>query len=84
MNPQSGEPRWQFATRGRVDSSPVVVGERVYLGSADGRLYGLELATGKKLWEYEAGGSFVASPAVAAGKLVIANQDGTVYCFGKK
>ncbi|MFO0899045.1 MAG: PQQ-binding-like beta-propeller repeat protein [Pirellulales bacterium] len=84
LKPQDGERLWQFATKGRVDSSPVVVGERVYVGSADGRLYGLELATGKKLWEYEAGGSFVASPAVASGKLVIANQDGTVYCFGKK
>jgi outer membrane protein assembly factor BamB len=34
-----GHELWKFSTRGRVDSSPVIVGERVFVGSADGRLY---------------------------------------------
>jgi outer membrane protein assembly factor BamB len=81
---QTGELAWTFATRGRVDSSPVVVGERVFIGSADGRLYALSLESGEELWHYETGGGFTGAPAVAAGRLVIANDDGTVYCFGGK
>ncbi len=83
-NVADGSTAWSFATRGRVDSCPVVVGQRVFVGSADGRLYGLDLKSGEKVWSYEAGGQFVASPAVAAGRLVIGNTDGTLYCFGEK
>jgi len=52
-----------------VDSSPVIAGERVYVGSSDGHFYGLELASGKKLWEFEAGSPLSASPAIAAGRI---------------
>jgi outer membrane protein assembly factor BamB len=79
-----GTSAWSFATRGRVDSCPVVVGSRVFVGSADGRLYALDVKTGENVWTYEAGGQFAASPAVAAGRLVIGNHDGTLYCFGGK
>ncbi|MGD9646336.1 MAG: PQQ-binding-like beta-propeller repeat protein, partial [Pirellulales bacterium] len=84
LDPATGEPRWTFPTKSRVDSSPVVVGQRVFVGGADGRLYALDLRTGEKVWEYEAGGGFNASPAVAAGRLVIGNEDGALLCFGSK
>ena len=70
--------------RARVDSCPVVVGERVFVAAYDGRLYALDRKTGEKMWSYEAGGRFDASPAVAAGRLVIGNKDGTLYCFGEE
>jgi outer membrane protein assembly factor BamB len=78
----TGQEHWQFATKGRVDSSPVVVGGRVFVGSADGNLYEVELATGKELWRFEAGGAISASPAVGEGCLVIGTEEGTLYCFG--
>jgi len=65
-----------------VDSSPVVAGGRVYIGSSDGRLYVLDSASGKKLWEFEIGADVTASPAVAGGRLVIGAQDGKLYVFG--
>jgi outer membrane protein assembly factor BamB len=78
----TGKSAWTFATRARVDSSPVVADGRVYIGSSDGRLYVLDSATGKKLWEFDAGAGLTASPAVAAGKVVIGAQDGRIYAFG--
>jgi outer membrane protein assembly factor BamB len=48
----------------------------------DGRVYGLDLASGKKVWEYEAASPVTSSPAVAKGKVVAATADGQVICFG--
>jgi outer membrane protein assembly factor BamB len=61
----------------------VIVGSRVFAAAADGRLYALELQTGKLLWEHQAAGGFAGSPAVAANRLVIASDQGVVYCFGR-
>ena len=84
LNPANGEPVWEYAAKRRIDSSPVVVGDRVFFGAGDGRLYCVGLARGNLLWSHEAGGSFTGSPAVAEGHLVIANDDGVVYCFGER
>ena len=75
---------WTFATRGQVDSSPVVCGDKVLVGSNDGRLYMVSLKTGKRLWDYETDDAITASPAVAGGQVIIGSEDGTVYCFGTK
>ena len=80
----TGETLWTFSARQRIDSSPVIVGDRVFFGVADGRLYAVQLSTGEQLWEYEAGGGFAGSAAVAEQRLVIASDDGIVYCFGKR
>jgi outer membrane protein assembly factor BamB len=75
---------WSFATRGKVDSSPVVCGNKVIVGSDDGRLYLVSLDKGKELWSYEIGQAIESSPAVARAKVVIGADDGNVYCFGGK
>ena len=83
FDPATGKVIWSVPTKQRVDSSPVIVGSRVYVAAADGRLAALDLKTGEVRWQFEAGDGFTGSPAVAAGRLVIANDDGVVYCFGK-
>jgi outer membrane protein assembly factor BamB len=79
-----GKVLWAYPTHGRIDSSPVIVGDRVFFGSADGRIYALDRTSGKKVWEYEAGGSFSGGAAVASSRLLIASDDGIVYCLGAK
>jgi len=69
-------------TDGKADSSPVVAGNHVYCGSHDGRLYVLELDSGKELQRIQLDGPVDASPAVSNGQLVIGTTKGTVYCFG--
>ena len=54
----------------------------MYIGSNDGRLYVLDLATGRKVTEWQAGAPLSASPAIAGGRLVIGAQDGRIYCLG--
>jgi outer membrane protein assembly factor BamB len=78
----TGKGAWTFATKARVDSSPAIAGGRVYIGSADGRLYGLNAKSGQKEWEFETGSGITGSPAIASGRMVIGTVDGRVYCFG--
>lgn len=79
---ESGALRWEFACGGRIDSSPVISGARVYFGSGDGIVHGLELATGREVWRFETGSAVSASPAIGEGCLVIGTEDGALYCLG--
>lgn len=95
----SGGKVWSFATPGRVDSSAVVAGGRVFVGTLGGRvragdggadivrpggLLVLDLAKGTELKRYDLDGNVQASPAVVERSLVIGTMKGTVYCFGEK
>lgn len=81
LGPATGEQKWQFVTKGEVDSSPVVVGQCVFVGSRDGNVYALRVADGTEAWRYETGSPISASPAVGEGCLVIGSEDGLLYCF---
>ena len=84
LDPKNGKVLWIFAVRGRVESSPVIAGDSVFLASKRGVIHRLDIATGEELWKYEAGGDFQAAFAIADGRIVIGNTDGTLYCFGAK
>ena len=84
LNSQTGEPLWTYPAKSRVDSSPVIVGERVFFGTVGGELVGLHLNSGEKVWEFVVGAAMIASPSVVDGKLVIGADDGRIYCFGEK
>ncbi|GIX04797.1 MAG: hypothetical protein KatS3mg114_0666 [Planctomycetaceae bacterium] len=82
----TGQRRWIFPTRGRVDSSPAISGQSVFVGSQDGNLYRLELHTGRELWKYQLGKPISAGPAIGEGVLVIGSEarEGKLYCFGTR
>ena len=84
LNSQTGEPLWTYPAKSRVDSSPVIVGERAFFGTVGGELVALNLNSGEKVWEFVVGAAIIASPSVVDGKLVIGADDGRIYCFGKK
>lgn len=89
LDRKTGKEVWQYATGRKVDSSPVVDGDRVFVGSSDGNLYVLSLKAGKPLQKFPLGrrGEILASPSVAEHCLVIGTRDGNggaVYCLGTK
>jgi outer membrane protein assembly factor BamB len=84
LDRKSGKEVWNFATKKKVDSSPVVAGQRVFVGSADGNLYVLDLASGKERQHFALGKEIAASPAIGENSLVIGTMDGVIYCIGAK
>ena len=96
-DPTQGTARWRF-TDGKMTtfySSPAVVGNRVYVASANygyftdtGAVYSLDADTGKVVWSYNAGGyrATFSSPAVSGKYLVIGEglhltKDSRVHCL---
>jgi outer membrane protein assembly factor BamB len=82
----TGAEKWSFTTKGQVDASPVVVGERVYIGclSDDGNFYVLDLKSGKLIQEIELDSPVTGSAAVGPDCILVGTDRGTLYCFGKK
>ena len=81
LSPETGESLWTYTAKSRIESSAVVVGKRVFLGTTRGTFIALNVATGESVWEFATGSSIVASPSVAAGKIYIGSEDGILYCF---
>jgi outer membrane protein assembly factor BamB len=76
---------WKTYTAGPVYYPPAVAQDRVYVGSADGRVYALEARTGRFLWSFRVApkqrwipiyGKLISTWPVAGGVVV---EDGTVY-----
>ncbi len=70
---------WKFRTTGRVISSPLVVGDVVYVGSTDGSLYAVNRADGTQQWKYDTRGPVSSSPAFHNGVVYVGSLDGLVH-----
>ncbi len=80
-----GKLRWKAYTGGAIFCPPAVAQGRVYVGSADGRVYAFEAATGRRLWSFRVApakrwipvyGRLISTWPVAGGVVV---KDGVVY-----
>lgn len=52
LNAANGSAKWSARTDGPILATPTVADGRVFVGSADGRVYAFEAASGKLLWRY--------------------------------
>ena len=76
----TGRIRWRFKA-GSVESSPLVVGNRVYFGSFDNRIHALSAATGKQLWSFATDDNVKGALAYANGTVYGGSYDGKVYAL---
>ena len=92
LDAEDGEELWNTSAGGffpsSIDpgeadarSSPVVIGNRVYVGSLDGKVYCLDTADGSVEWTYTTGDNIHGSPAYSEGTIYIASTDGYLYAL---
>lgn len=72
---------WKFKARGAVVSSPIVVGDRVYVGSFDANMYCLKLSDGSAIWATKTGGGIEAPPIYIDGTIYVGSTDSFLYAF---
>lgn len=80
-SPTLNQLAWKFRTDGRVLSSPLVLGDAVYVGSTDGNLYALNRGDGTLRWKFATKGAVNSSPAAARGLVFVSSLDGRVYAI---
>ena len=74
---KSGEMKWREKLPGNFSSSPVLVGDKLYLATEDGVAYVVEVspAVGKILFELDMEDRIFASPAMIDGALFIRSEE---------
>ena len=73
--------QWELPFKAEARSSPAVVDGVAYLGSEDGSVYAVEIASQKLLWNAPTGGPVRSSPAVVDGVVYVGSEDGSLYAF---
>jgi outer membrane protein assembly factor BamB len=80
-NPTLNTVVWKFKTNGRVMSTPLPVGDAVYVGSTDGSVYAVNRADGSLRWKFPTRGPVNSSPAFANGTVYAGSVDGKFYAI---
>jgi orotate phosphoribosyltransferase len=75
----SGKERWSVQTEDVIFSTPLIIGNKVYVTSSDKFLYVINLKTGKILEKIRAIGRIFSSPCQILGKIYFGSNDGRVY-----
>jgi eukaryotic-like serine/threonine-protein kinase len=90
LNAQTGTLHWRFAMGEDLpfrwgwdyyQSSPVVIGDRVFVGGGDGYVYAIFAKKGKELWRFKTAGRVRSSPAYADETLFLGSMDGCLYAL---
>ena len=74
-----GELRWSLDVGSELWSTPLVVGDRAYLGAADGSLYAVDLEDGSIAWSFATSDAVRSTPVDVDGMIVFSSDDNVVY-----
>ncbi len=69
---------WQLKLGIVANSSPVVAGDTLFIGS-DNKLLAIDLQSHQKRWEFKTRGVITSSPAVVGTTVYVGSEDGNLY-----
>jgi outer membrane protein assembly factor BamB len=88
INARSAKIEWRRELHSRLESSPLVIGDTLYIGSDRGTLYALRTSNGRTRWAFEARHTIKASPSYTEGVIHTADYGGAMFALrasdGKK
>jgi outer membrane protein assembly factor BamB len=79
----TGRELWRFKSA-PIESSPLLKGRRLFVGSWDHGVYALNAKNGKRIWRFEADNEVNTSAAYWKGRIFIASDGGTLYALSAK
>lgn len=81
VDPQSGKRVWVRNLHAHLESSPMAVGGKLYIGSDTTDVIALRASDGKILWRFNSPGAIKASPSFHAGRIFVADYEGAMFCL---
>jgi outer membrane protein assembly factor BamB len=79
----TGRELWRFRSK-PIESSPLLKGRRLFLGSWDGGVYAINAETGKRIWRFGADDQVNTSAAYWKGRIYIGSDGGTLYSLSAR
>jgi outer membrane protein assembly factor BamB len=79
LSMKNGDVVWSHPLPPGSESSPLVVGNSVYVGSQDGTVYSFRTSDGHVNWTFHASGAVKGGPAYAAGNVYFGDYASRVY-----
>ncbi len=92
LDAASGTKIWEHYAGGLIEnvifpvewqprSSPIIVGDKLYVGALDGKVYCLNIDDGSEAWTYTTSGPIGGSPAYSNGVIYITSTDSYLYAL---
>ncbi len=79
----TGRERWRYKTQ-PVESSPLLHGNRLYIGSWDHGVHAINAKNGHRIWRFQADNQVNTSAAYWRGRIFIGSDSGTLYALSAK
>jgi outer membrane protein assembly factor BamB len=79
----TGKERWRFKSA-PIESSPLLHGKRLFVGTWDHNVYAINAENGRKIWSFQADNQVNTSAAYWKGRIFIASDGGTLYALSAK
>jgi outer membrane protein assembly factor BamB len=77
----TGRPAWRVDLHSHLESSPMAVGDNLYLGDDNTDVVALRASDGKVLWRFNSPGAIKASPSFHLGRVYVADYEGSMFCL---
>jgi outer membrane protein assembly factor BamB len=81
VDAKDGRPRWTTDLRSHLESSPLAIGNRLYIGTDRTNVAALRASDGKILWQFNSPGAIKASPSFHDGRVYVADYQGAMFCL---
>lgn len=81
VDARTGEKAWERDLPAHLESSPLAVDGRLYLGDDKTNLVALRATDGKVLWQFNSPGAIKASPSFHHGRVFVADYEGAMFCL---
>jgi hypothetical protein len=79
----TGRERWRFNSA-PIESSPLLHGNRLFVGTWDHNVYAINAKNGRKIWSFQADNQVNSSAAYWRGRIFIGSDGGTLYALSAK
>jgi len=83
FNLRRGKMEWRKGL-GSSRSSPVIINDRIFLGTESGKFYALKKSSAEPVWQFNAKRRILSSPAYSQGLLYFGSDDGWFYALVEK
>jgi outer membrane protein assembly factor BamB len=84
LNSKTGKVDWKRNLNAHLESSPLIVGKTLYIGTDSSQVLAIDTTNGHQIWEYKAGASIKASPSFHEGRIYVGNYQSGMLALSAK